>query len=89
MKNHLFILQRNKQTDMLGDSCTCAPTRGGLLLLTEELFVLVRGNVILCDELTSEGHVKCAVILACTFFWRSVSTSKTASILLVRKVDVM
>lgn len=55
--------------------------RGGLLLLTEELFVLVRGNVIRCDELTSEGQVKCAVILACTFFCRSVFTSKMASIL--------
>lgn len=59
----------------------CRVLTGQWRVLTEELLVLVRGNVILCEELTSEGHVRCAVILACTFFWRSVLTSKTASIL--------
>jgi len=43
--------------------------------------VLVRGNRILREELTSEGHVRRAVIRAWTFFWRSVFTSKTASTL--------
>lgn len=52
-------------------------------VLTEELFVLVRGKVICWEELTSVGQLKCAVTLAWTFFWRSVLTSKTASILLV------
>lgn len=55
-------LQTQNYNNMLKYSCAC------LLLLTEEPFVLVRGNVIRCEELTNEGHVKCAVILACTFF---------------------
>lgn len=59
----------------------CVPIRGREFVLTEELFVLVKGNVILCEELTSVGQVKCAVILAWTFFWRSVLTSNMASIL--------
>lgn len=64
-------------------ACVCALklTRGGLFLLTEELFVLVRGNMMRWEELTTEGHVRCAVTFACTFFWRSVFTSKTASTL--------
>lgn len=60
-------------------------TSGGLFPLTEELFVLVKGNIIRWDEFTTEGHVNCAVTLACTCFWRSVLTSKTASILLKEK----
>lgn len=51
------------------------------MALTEELFVLVRGNIICWEELTTEGQVSCAVTLACTFFCRSVLISKTASIL--------
>lgn len=43
--------------------------------------MLVRGNIILCEELTSEGQVKWAVTLASMFFWRFVLTSKMASIL--------
>lgn len=87
-QKHVLQLQTHQRSQHLKTllrvfvyMCMRVPTAGRLCRLTEELFVLVRGNVMRWDELTKEGQVSCAVIFACTFFWRSVLTSKTASIL--------
>lgn len=93
-EKHKDVSTSFQNTELLNNTvkilptCVCAhvATRGGLFLLTEELFVLVRGNIIRWEELITEGQVKCAVILACTFFWRSVLTSNTASILLRKNI---
>lgn len=65
LQSYYLVLQENLKLE----KCLKIPLiRTGLFILTEEPFVLVRGNRICWEELTTEGQVSCAVTLACTFF---------------------
>lgn len=64
LQDHLLLLRRHTR-HLQSPINEARPARGGGgVLLTEEPLVLVRGNRILWEELTSEGQLRWAVILA-------------------------